>query len=272
MGSTALELIAAADVSEQDARRLLLAAAQRTPAWLVGDPVVSPEISARFDSAVRRRRAGEPLQYIEGSVQFGPLMLKVDARALIPRPETERLWELATGLIGDQTHPTIVDLCTGSGNLALALKFRFPDARVIGADLSVDAISLAKENAAGLGLDVEFVVGDLFSALDGSLRRKIDLVVSNPPYVSSRDWEQLPPEVRDFEPFDALVGGVRGTEVLSAIAAAAQAWLKPGGSVICEIGETQGDECGSLFAAYHPEILEDLTKRPRYVVGSVSQK
>jgi release factor glutamine methyltransferase len=120
-------------------------------------------------------------------------------------------------------------------------------------------------------MEVDFIVGDLFRPLDRSLRHGVDLIVSNPPYVSSGGWQTLPPEVRDYEPYEALVAGACGTEILGAIAAEAHAWLRHGGRVICEIGETQGGECRRLFAAYDPEILEDLTGRPRYVLGTASQ-
>ncbi len=115
-----------------------------------------------FRANVARWRSGEPLQYIEGDVHFGPIVLRIDPRALIPRPETERLWELAVARLAGIDNATIIDLCTGSGNLALALKQEFPGARVIGIDNSEEAIMLAKENAADLGLAVEFVEGDLF--------------------------------------------------------------------------------------------------------------
>ncbi len=214
-----------------------------------------------------RRRSGEPLQYIEGSTDFGPITLLVDARALIPRPETERMWELAIEMLGQNEAPSIIDVGTGSGNLALALRATFPRARVVATDISATAIDLARENAGNLGLDVEFISGDLFDPVAPSLRGTIDLIVSNPPYVASGEWSALPAEVRDHEPMNALVAGPQGTEMLERIADEAQSWLRPGGQLLCEIGETQGHECLALFARYRPEILPDLTGRPRFVAG-----
>ena len=101
------------DLADHEARRLLLLPARQEPSWLVGNPIVPDRTVDRFFAFVTRRRRGEPLQHIEGCVQFGPLILACDARALVPRPETERLWELATALVSDEEAPTIVDLCTG---------------------------------------------------------------------------------------------------------------------------------------------------------------
>lgn len=254
------------DLPRHEARRLLLLAADQQSDWLVGNPSVGDEIAGRFRSFVARRRTGEPLQYIEGSVAFGPLELRADRRALIPRPETERLWELV--LAEMTSDPSIViDLCTGSGNLALACKHSYPQATVYGVDISPAAIELASANSAELGLEVELRVGDLFAALPGQLKGSVDLLVSNPPYVAEEEVGGLPGEVRDYEPLRALVAGESGTELLARIAQEATEWLAPHGVIICEIGETQGTDCMHLFAAYDPRIELDLAGRNRYVIG-----
>jgi release factor glutamine methyltransferase len=268
---TAAELLAGTDLPEHEARRLLLAATGLDASGLVADPTVDARVVAIYRAYVARRRSGEPLQYIEGDVEFGPISLRVDPRALIPRPETEHLYEFATEVIAGLQNPTIIDLCTGSGNIALALKSGFPRARVIGTDLSSEALSLAAENAAALDLSVELVEGDLFAGVHQSLLGKVDLVVSNPPYVASGEWASLPREVRDHEPEAALVAGPQGTEVLARIAGEAYRWLRPGGRLICEIGETQEQECLRLFSAYRPRVRLDLTGRPRYVHGIAPQ-
>ena len=135
----------------------------------------------RLATLVGRRAAGEPLQYLEETVDFGPLTLKIDRRALIPRPETERVWEEAVSSLREAGSGTvIVDLGTGSGVLALGLKHSFPAARVIGVDVSADALSLARENGEATGLEVEWIEGDLFDALPRTLEGRIDLIVSNP--------------------------------------------------------------------------------------------
>lgn len=255
------------DVRGHEVQRLILAAAAKDRSWLVGDPEVDADVVARFREMVERRRCGEPLQYIEGTTQFGPIELLTDSRALIPRPETERLYEIAADAVTGIIQPTIVDLCTGSGNLALALKHAHSDASVTGCDQSAAALSLAEENARRLGLDVRFAHGDLFDALPVELAGRVDLIVSNPPYVAPGEFEALPTEVRDHEPRQALVAENEGLEILSRIASQAPRWLAPEAVIICEIGETQGAACVDLFSALHPQIESDLVGRDRFVVG-----
>jgi release factor glutamine methyltransferase len=221
---------------------------------------------AGFEELVARRGAGEPLQYLEGTVQFGPLELLVDRRALIPRPETELLWEMAAQQVVSPT--LIVDLCTGSGNLALALKQTFPAAQVYATDISEDALSLAEENASRTGLEVDFLKGDLFEPLAPDLRGRVDLLVANPPYVSETEFADLPTEVRDHEPYQALVAGPSGDEVVRRIIEEAPGWLGEDGVLLCEISESLlplppggGWGEGSL------EVRPDLTGRARILVA-----
>ncbi|HVR32654.1 MAG TPA: peptide chain release factor N(5)-glutamine methyltransferase [Acidimicrobiia bacterium] len=214
---------------------------------------------------VARRVGGEPLQYIEGSAPFGPFDLVVDDRVLVPRPETEGLWELAASLVDDPR--VVVDLCTGSGAVAIALASSFPGARVVGTDLSGAALDVARMNGATHAPAVEWSQGDLFGALDSALAGRIDLVVSNPPYVAAAEWAGLPDDVRR-EPHVALVAGPTGFEVLARIATESVAWLAPGGLVVCEIGETQGAEAAEIFAAFGSiRIVADLSGRDRYLVA-----
>jgi len=261
----------ASGLPEHEARRLLAVAAGIIPAPILASAEIHERAVEMYRKLVARRRSGEPLQYIEGDVQFGPIVLRIDPRALIPRPETERLWELAVDQLAGIDNATIIDLCTGSGNLALALKKEIPGARVIGIDISEEAIALAKENAADLDLAVEFFEGDLFNSLDSSLEGEIDMIVSNPPYVAADEWDSLPREIRDHEPPGALVAGPDGTEILERIAGEALRWLRPGGHLLCEIGETQGDDCRRLFADFEPEIMLDLAGRERFVAGCASK-
>jgi release factor glutamine methyltransferase len=234
---------------------------------LTGTDVPEPA-SARYADLVARRLAGEPLQYLEGSVAFGPIELGIDRRALVPRPETEQLWELAVRALGDAGPGTvIVDLGTGSGNLALALKHVFPHARVFGTDTSEAAIGLAQENVARTGLEVTFLAGDLFAPLPPALMGRIDLVVANPPYLAEHELAGLPIDVRDHEPRDALVAGPAGDEILARIADDAYWWLGIGGHLACEIGATQGERAAELFAAVGGSVRTDLTGRDRFVVG-----
>jgi release factor glutamine methyltransferase len=224
-----------------------------------GDEVV-------FRSLEERRLSGEPLQYLEGTAPFGPLDLVVDRRVLIPRPETEQLWEMIARTV--QAPAVVVDLCTGSGALAVACKATWPDARVVATDLSPDAVAVARLNAFRLGVDIEVHVGDLFDPLPDELRGRVDVLVSNPPYVAEGEWEELPVDVR-AEPRMALVSGVRGTEILDEIASEAAGWVAPGGLVALEIGETQGAHvAGSLAADFEDvAVRPDLTGRDRFVLA-----
>jgi release factor glutamine methyltransferase len=220
---------------------------------------------AELDKLVDRRLAGEPLQYLEGSAAFGPFELVVDPRVLVPRPETEGLWEIARSVVDDPA--VIVDLCTGSGALAIALQSSFPAARVIGTDLSGPAIELAQINGAALAPTVEWRQGDLFDALDSELAGRVDLLVSNPPYVAASEWVRLPDDVRR-EPRMALVSGPTGLEVLRRIATESSAWLSRGAVVACEIGEHQGSAAKAMFSGFSwCEIRRDLAEKDRYVVA-----
>lgn len=248
--------------------RLLAAVTGRSRAELALDRSLADDDRRRFDELVARREAGEPLQYLEGTAAFGPLDLVVDPRVLIPRPETEQVFEEAARSLGSAGPGTlIVDLGTGSGALALALKDRFPEARVIGVDVSEDALAVAKENGMRTGLEVEWLHGDLYDPLPERLMGRIDLLISNPPYVAEDEWAALPVDVRDHEPYGALVAGPDGTEVLERIAGEAYWWVGVGGWVVCEIGETQGEAVDGLFGAFDREVREDLAGKDRILVA-----
>lgn len=213
---------------------------------------------ALFDSLVARRRQGEPLQYLEGTVQFGPIELAVDHRVLIPRPETEYLLEL----VGDRPAPVVVvDLCTGSGALALAMKRIFPGARVIGTDVSADALDVAAANGVANNLVVEWRQGDLFDALPPRVAGMVDLVVANPPYVAEGDWTGLPEDVKR-EPRQALVAGPRGTEIADKVLVEVQRWLAPSGEAWIEVGEDQARDLANRFLA---QVVLDQYGRDRFV-------
>ncbi len=217
-----------------------------------------------LEDLIARRLAGEPLQYIEGSAAFGPLDLMVDQRVLIPRPETEGLFELATRLV--RTPEVIIDLCTGSGALALALKSHFPHAAVFATDVSAEAIEVATYNRYQTGHQVYLAEGDLFDPIPTAVLGIVDLIVANPPYVAEADFAGLPRDVRR-EPKVALVAGPSGLEVIQRIGASAAAWLRPGGVIICEIGERQGVSATSSFLDLPAVVRQDLTGRDRYVVA-----
>lgn len=220
--------------------------------------------SKPLEDLVARRLGGEPLQYIEGSAPFGPLDLVVDERVLVPRPETEGLFEIATRMV--RNPGIVVDLCTGSGALALALKKAFPSAAVFATDISEEAIEVAVENRHRNRLDIYLAAGDLFDPLPASILGEVDLLVANPPYVAESEYEGLPEDVKR-EPRIALVAGWTGLEVIQEMGASAARWLRPGGVMVCEIGEKQATSAASSFQGLPTVVRKDLTGRDRYVVA-----
>ena len=257
-------------LAEHETRRLLEAATGRD-IRSSGSAALSSVEADLFHELVRRRRAGEPLQYIEGKAAFGPWDLLVDERVLIPRPETEQLWELVSTVLGPHQPRLVVDLCTGSGNLAIALAASFPAAEVHATDVSSDALDVANENIAATAAGVTLHHGDLYDALPANLCGAVDLITANPPYVAERDRHGLPAEVRDHEPAIALFGGPEGTDVLARIIAGAVEWLRPGGVLACEIGESQAAAVLELVAeTAQPmggEVRRDLTGRDRFLLA-----
>lgn len=185
---------------------------------------------------VRRRLAGEPVAYLLGRKEFWSLALNVDARVLIPRPETETLVERALLALPAQESKRVADIGTGSGAVALALKKERPGAEVVAVDISADALAVARENASRLGLDVIFLQGDLVQPLVGL--DPFDLIVSNPPYIRREDIDGLAAEVR-CEPRLALDGGEDGLALVRGLATAALPVLAPGGTLAMEIGAGQ---------------------------------
>jgi release factor glutamine methyltransferase len=210
-----------------------------------------------LERVLARREGGEPLAYIERVRGFYGLDLACGPGVLVPRPETETVVDVALELIRGVSTPVVVDIGTGTGAIALAIASRRPDAEVVATDVSDDALTYARANANALGLDVWFACGDLFDAVPDALRRRLDLVVSNPPYV--RDGTELPPDVR-AEPEIALFAGPDGTDVLARIVADASAWLKRDGAIVLEIGD---EEQARVLA--DGEVRADLTGRPRVV-------
>lgn len=209
---------------------------------------------AELERIIERRLGGYPLQYLEGTVDFGPVTVKVDERVLIPRPETEYLADTLVRRLPPQE--VVVDLGTGSGALAIFLKLAWPAARVIGTDISEAALEVARSNDA----TIEWRLGDLFGGLPSDLRGNIALLVANPPYIAESEWAQLPIDVR-HEPRLALVAGPTGTEVIEAILRELSSWLAPRGEAWIEIGETQG----WLTELYPVEVHLDQYGRDRYL-------
>jgi release factor glutamine methyltransferase len=244
--------------------------------WVLGlDDRATERAVSRLDAMLARRLHGEPLQYVLGRWSFRTLDLLVDQRVLIPRPETEHLVEVALGLARDRPGPlTIADLGTGSGAVALSLAAElFPRPLTIWAtDASEDAVAVARANLAGVGraaVPVRIEAGTWYDALPADLAGRFDLVVSNPPYIGTD--EDLDGSVGAWEPAAALRSGPDGLDALRAVIAGAPRWLAPGGSLVCEIGATQGSavlalaEAAGLTAA---RIERDLAGHDRILVAS----
>jgi release factor glutamine methyltransferase len=221
-----------------------------------------------YGRALCQRCHGVPLQYLVGEQQFMDLVLGVAPGVFVPRPETEVLVEVAVETLDAREEPVVVDVGTGTGAIALAVKRLRPDARVVATDVSEHAVRVARANASRLALEVEIIEGDLLDPAPQDLRRAIDTIVSNPPYVTRDEYEDLPAEVK-AEPYESLVGG---TDVHGRLASQATSWLRPGGWLVMEIGASQGEEVAGLLRRGEfedVEVLPDLTGRDRVVRGRV---
>ena len=218
-----------------------------------------------FGRALCQRCAGTPLQHLTGEQAFRRISVTVRPGVFIPRPETEVLVEVALECLGRREEPVVVDVGTGTGAVALAIADERPGSRVFATDLSPEAVELSTENAVRLGLSVTVLHGDLLDPLPPTLRGAVDLVVSNPPYVTDAEYDDLPAEVR-ADPRLALVGGTRLHERL---AAGAIRWLRRGGALAVEIGASQGPEVAKLLERSYEDvgIVPDLARRDRIVVG-----
>lgn len=229
------------------------------------------EEAADVDAALamaHRRAAGEPLQYILGTAHFRELRLVVQPDVLIPRPETEVLVERALARLPEGG--TVVDIGTGCGAIGLAISYERPDATVLATDVSEPALACARHNAEIIGVDVEFHAGDLFAAIPSDLRGRLDLVVSNPPYVADSDRHFLSPEIVEHEPHVALFAGADGLDVTRRLVADARGWLKPGGWVVFEISEFSGPQVKELLTSWgyaDVAIHPDLGGRDRMAEG-----
>lgn len=261
---------------------------------------LAPEEAGRVARAAARRLAGEPLQHIEGTVEFRDLVLSADSRALVPRPETEQLvervgeWARARardrgredgaddgdGLVRTRREAprrpppleAVLDLGTGSGAIALSLVAEGVARRAVGVDVSAEALSQAAENRGRAGLDeseveLRLATRPVWTAVRAEER--FDAVVSNPPYVADREMEELPSEVREHEPAVALAGGRDGLDVIREIAARAARYLAPGGALFLEIGAEQGATVRELLEESGEwetvEVTRDLAGRERFV-------
>lgn len=226
-------------------------------------------MDAQFRDLVSRRARREPLAYVIGTVVFRGLELEVGPGALVPRPETEITAERAIARARERgPRPTLVDVGTGCGAIALSMAAEVPNARIFATEVAGAARGWALRNLARTGLRCTLLPGDLMSPLHPALGGGVDVVVSNPPYIAENEVESLPPEVRRFEPREALVGGPTGLEIIVELLEQVRMWLAPGGWLVMEIGETQGQRVKRLLEVIGYEdvtITEDLAGRDRVV-------
>lgn len=257
-----------AGVDRLDAQLLLGALLNQPRSWLMihDEATLTIEQARQFQDWVARRAQDEPLAYLLGQKEFHGLMLQVNEHTLVPRPDTETLVDWALELLAatPQTRPEVIDLGTGSGAIALAIKHRYPAATVEALDLSAGALQAAQANAQRLGLDVRFHQGDWWTPLAG---RRFDLIVSNPPYIAGNDPHLA---ALRHEPLQALTPGGDGLSALQTLVEGAPAHLRPGGWLLLEHGFDQSDAVTQALRAAGFEAVEcrrDLGAQPRVSGG-----
>ena len=241
----ALATARASGVDGLDAQLLLATCVEQSRSWLIAhdEALLTPAHSDRFRSWLARRAAGEPLAYLFGEKEFHGLRLQVDPRVLVPRPDTETLVDWALELLATRADraPRVIDLGTGSGAIALAIKHARPGTDVTALDASESALTVARVNAEALRLDLRLLSGSWWSAVQGE---RFDIAVSNPPYIALRDPHLA---VLAHEPAMALTAGVDGLDALRHIVEYAPAHLRPGGWLLLEHGHDQGESVRGLL-------------------------
>ncbi|WP_462323964.1 peptide chain release factor N(5)-glutamine methyltransferase [Desulfoplanes sp.] len=226
---------------------------------------VSPRQTQTFHALVARRVQGEPVAYLVGTKEFFGLDFQVGPSVLIPRPETEELVEYIQGLFPPSSSFTYADLGTGSGVVAVTLALHFPHAVGYGVDIDSGALSVARANmlAHGAGRRLLLIRSDFLAPF---LPQSLDLVVTNPPYISDPEFKGISPEVAGYEPKRALVAGPEGLECLRRIEQGARLVLKPGGTLVAEMGWSQGPAARTLFRRWeYCGIVKDLSRKDRFI-------
>lgn len=261
------------DHPRRSAEWLLSAATglSRVELYAYHDRPLTPEERTTLREGLKRRAAGEPLQYVTGEVAFRHVVVKVRPGVLIPRPETEVLAGEVLSAIRDIESPHVADVCTGSGCIALAIAQEHPGALVEACDISPLAVEVTAGNAARLGLAdrIRVYEGDLFGALPAELAGTFDAIVSNPPYIPSADVPDLPAEVAGFEPHLALDGGPDGLSVYRRLLTEARQWLVPGGWLAVELDERRVSRAAEEALEWYEQVrvIADLAGRDRVVVA-----
>lgn len=266
----AAELSSTSDSPMLDAELLMAHALGVKRAVLLANRNAPYEPSA-FEGFLARRKRHEPVAYILGEWEFYGLPLAIRPPMLVPRPETEHLVETTLDFFaGREKEPLrLLDLCTGSGCVAMALAEQLPHAELVAVDLNPQAVALARENLARFGERVRVVEADLLAAL-GAGEITFDAIVSNPPYVPEGEWETLARDITDHEDRAALVAGADGLDLIRRIVGEATRWLKPGGLLALEMAEDQGPAVAALMQEagfHHVQIHKDLAGRNRIARG-----
>ena len=260
-----------------EAKVLLLQAAGLSEVEFLASPqrIIRAKDEQRYRRLLERRLTGVPLAYVIGRKEFWSMLFRVKPGVLIPRPETELLVEKTLELAGGRK-VTIVDIGTGSGNIALALAKELPAARIVATDVSARALRVAGLNAQDHGLEnVAFVRGSLFSALGGlGLEGSCDFIVCNPPYVSAADWDSMSCEVRDHEPRRAFLGGRTGLDFIRRLIKGSPAFLKPHAHLLFEVGYGQAAAAVSLLGPGWTDVKSsaDLRGIPRVLTARISDR
>jgi release factor glutamine methyltransferase len=274
---SALAVLASSPTPRSDVEELLsrLLGLSLSQLRLQGGRVLTVVESARFESWLARRVAHEPVQYITGRAAFRELDLAVDPRVLVPRPETEGLVEAVLEVLRAEAPrwpaPSVLDLGTGSGAVALALAAEWPAAIVTATDASAGALEVARANASALGLSgrVRFLAGHWFEAIDA--RERFEVVVSNPPYIATGERDALPENVRSFEPRQALFSGASGLDDAREIVERAPRHLVAGGLLALELAEERVHEVAGWMRGEadwrQVEVREDLARKPRHLLA-----
>lgn len=226
-----------------------------------------PRLVQHFIDMVDRCAAGEPVQHVLGYTSFRGLRIEVSSSVMVPRPETEQVVEGALQQLAPLSSPRVLDVGTGSGCIALALKSERPDATVVGWDVSTDALEVARANAARLGLDVSFKEVDLFSS-SAAIRRTtpVDLVVSNPPYIPQAEANTIPSVVREYDPDVALFSGDDPLRFYRALVRRIPALCTPGAAVVLETHAEYAEEAATVVqegGLVSVDVRKDLSGRPR---------
>ena len=268
-------LAAKGDTSARTSGEWLLSAATgltRLELYTHSDRPLSADERARLREGVKRRAAGEPLQYVTGEMPFRHLVVRVEPGVLIPRPETEVLVDEGLRAVAGIESPRVLDLCCGSGCVGLSIAHEAPSAEVWATDLAAAACDCARGNAERLRLGdrVHVFEGDLFAGVPDAVSGTLDLVIANPPYIPRAELATLPAEVGRFEPALALDGGVDGLDVARRIWREALEWLKPGGTIALELHEANVRVAAEEVVECWEEVrvVPDLTGRDRVLVAS----